>query len=221
VEKEFDRDALLLEGAKRGDMYLFELLITNYEKKIYNIAYRIMGNYDDALDMSQEAVIKIYRNIKKCADITHFKRWTRAIVNNCCIDELRKRKRTPSLSTDSLFEDEDGAVERQLVSGEKTPEQRLIEKELSNDLQKAICELSPGHRSVLVMRDIMGLSYEELAEAEGCPIGTIKSRLARARLRLKELVLKMMEHNGAERVIEGTKTEFTENPGKSGGRWVE
>ncbi len=190
----------LFEKAVSGDVSSFEKFIINYEKLIYNIAYRIMGNQEDAMDMSQEAMLKIYRNISKCVDITHFKRWLYTVVNNCCLDELRKRKHRVHYSLDSAIETDDGSIERQFISPERTPEQLLVNKELSSDIKKAINDLSIVHKSVIVLRDINGLSYEELAEITGCNIGTVKSRLARARDRLKTILIQNAELNNGNGV---------------------
>jgi len=178
----------LLTKAAAGDMAAFEQLILSYEKLIFSQAYRMMGNAWDARDAAQETLIKIYKNIHKCHDIKTFKSWIRAITNNTCIDELRKRGSKREDSLNRIFETEEGETELQFESNEPGPETVLLAAEKQDRIQAAINKLPPKHRMLIVMRDINGLSYEELAEASGLAPGTVKSRLSRARFKLKKLL---------------------------------
>jgi len=191
---EFDDDSML-QRAVSGDMEAFETLIRSYEKLIYNITYRMLGNPDDARDASQEVFIKIYKNLSKCANMKAFKSWVYTVTNNTCIDEIRKRKNKTADSLDAMIRTEDGEMEKQFPADELTPEERLLRKESRESLKKAIMQLSPEHRSLIVLRDIRGLSYSELAEATGASLGTVKSRLSRARNQLCQIVLKSREQN--------------------------
>ena len=182
-------ETFLFEKAKSGKAKAFEDLILKYEKSIYNTAYRIMGNYEDARDMSQESLIKAYKNIRNCADVTHFRRLLYVITTNTCLDELRKRKNRVNVPIDSMIDNtDDSSPKRQFVSEEATPEERLINKELSVKIQNAINQLPDDQKAAIVLRDIRGLSYEEVAEAMSSSIGTVKSRLSRARARLRTLL---------------------------------
>jgi len=191
---EFEDD-LLLQRAASGDMDAFEALIRSYERLIFSIAYRMLGNADDARDASQEVLIKIYKNLGKCANMKAFKSWVYTVANNTCIDEIRKRKNKTADSLDAMIQTDDGEMEKQFPADDLTPEERLLRKENKEALQKAILQLSPEHRTLIVLRDIRGLSYGELAEATGASLGTVKSRLSRARNQLCQIVLQTREQN--------------------------
>lgn len=186
--KSGDNGGKLLREAAGGSVPAFEQIIVNYEKLIYNIAYRLLGNPEDAMDAAQEAVIKIYCNIHKCNDINTLKAWICKITNNTCIDELRRRKGKREESLQKLTESEDGAYSIQFEVSEISPEDAVLLKERNIVLQAAINKLPPKYKTLIVLRDINGLSYEELAEAAGLSMGTVKSRLSRARERLKRLL---------------------------------
>ena len=188
-------DDSLLQRAATGDMDAFEELILGYEKLIYNITYRMLGNAEDARDASQEVLIKIYKNLGKCTSIKAFKSWVYTVANNTCIDEIRKRKNKPFESLNKLIQTEDGDIQQQLPADDPTPEERFLEQERREILQQAICQLSPEHRTLIVLRDIQGLHYEELANATGTSLGTVKSRLSRARTQLCQIISKIREQN--------------------------
>lgn len=184
-----DRESLLLVKASQGDIEAFEELINNYERLVFNVVLRKIGDYEEAKDITQETLIKVYKNIEKCKDMKNFRGWICTIALNTCIDNLRKRKRTYIESMDELLETEDGQAEKQFVSEEKTPEERLIQSELSSDIQKCLNKLSDAHKTIIILRDIQGLSYQEIAEAVGeKSIGTVKSRLSRARDSMKKFL---------------------------------
>lgn len=189
----YDIDEELLKKAIKGDTKAFERLIINYEKLIYNVCYRIMTNPDDARDVSQEVLIKIYKNISKCNDIKTFKSWIYTIINNTCIDEIRKRKGKYTESLDATVNNEDGEMDKQIPSNSLTPEQEIVKNETVNEVQIAISKLSENYRVLIVLRDIKGLSYEEIAQITNLPLGTTKSRLSRARKSLKDIILKDRE----------------------------
>jgi len=183
----------LLEKAKDGDISSFEQLILGYEKLIYNVCYRIMSNPDDAKDISQEVLIKIYRNIDKCKDIKSFKSWVYAIINNACIDEIRKRKGKYTDSLDDSIDSEEGSIDKQIPSSDLTPEQVMVRTETVDEVQTAISKLPEKYRILIVLRDIQGLSYDDISNITSDPLGTIKSRLSRARKSLKDIILKDRE----------------------------
>ncbi|MCL2700028.1 MAG: sigma-70 family RNA polymerase sigma factor [Defluviitaleaceae bacterium] len=171
----------LIKKAAGGDVGAFEKLITEHEKHIFNVAYRMLGNVEDAKDISQEAIIKIYKNIDRCADIKAFKGWITTITTNACIDFLRRKKRYNALSLDAEIETEDGTLEMQLPSDELSPEEQLIYHELRSDIAAAMRRLPDSYRIFIVMRDIYGYSYNEIASHMGVQLGTVKSRISRAR----------------------------------------
>lgn len=186
----------ILESARAGDTEAFRELIIPYEKLVFNIAYRMLGSAEDACDISQEVWIKVYKNLDKCTNYDFFKAWLIRITNNTCIDELRKRKvRISPDSYDKQLETEDSEMELQIKSDEETPEEQFLSAQRKAALEKAIQKLSPVYKSVIIYRDIQGLSYEEIAKATEQNIGTVKSRISRARSTLKGFVSEMMEQN--------------------------
>jgi len=185
----------LLQQAALGNLEAFEALIQSYERLIYNITYRALGNPEDARDASQEVCIKIYKNIGKCTSIKAFKSWVYTVANNTCIDEIRRRKNKTADSLDALVQTDDGTMEKQLRSDDLTPEENLLLKEKREILQEAILQLSPEHRVLIVLRDIQGLSYDELADTTNTSLGTVKSRLSRARIQLRKILIEIKEQN--------------------------
>ena len=175
-------DELLIERARRGDQNAFEQLITQHEKMLYNVALRIMKKPEDAMDMAQESIIKIYRYISGFKGDCTFSVWMYRIVTNTCLDELRRRKRKASVSLDSLVDE--GTM--QFEDKGETPEQKLERHELSDMIREAINELDDDYRVVITLRDIQELSYQEIAEVTSSNIGTVKSRIFRARSQLQK-----------------------------------
>ena len=181
---------LLFDKAKTGDLEAFETLIKSYEKLIYNAAYRMLGNAHDAEDASQEVILKVYRSLSSCNSAGAFKSWLFRIINNTCIDEIRKRKGKSTISIDADYSDVDSHSENPLLKDNNTPESEFLRADLSKNIQIAIDSLPPDYKGAIVMRDINGLSYDEIADALNINIGTVKSRIARGRKKLRdELVL--------------------------------
>lgn len=179
---------ILIKSALNGDISAFEELIIQYEKKVYNVALRVLKNPDDAMDISQEVFIKIYKNLDKFDGKASFSTWLYRITTNTCIDELRKRKGKETYSIDNDIENEEGSYKREFVDNSPTPEEQTIIKESGNEIIKAMENLSDEHRTIIILRDIEGLSYNEIADITGVSIGTVKSRISRARLSLKNII---------------------------------
>ena len=185
----------VLKKAAAGDVAAFEALILQHEKFIYNIAWRIMGNAEDAKDISQDAIIKIYRNLASVTDTGHMRAWIARIVHNTCMDELRRRKGKIALSYDVMLDLGDGELEHQIADSAAGPDEMLLRKEIGQQILQGLNQLSDDHRSLVVLRDVQGLSYEEIAEITGKPLGTVKSRISRGRNNLKRILLVLMEQN--------------------------
>lgn len=179
-----DREIELIQNAQRGESPALEALLLKYEKVVYNVAYRFMGCEADAYDMSQDALIKIYKNIRAFRLESSFSSWVYRVTVNACLDGLRKRKKAP-LSLDNTLESGVVLEDRMAVS----PEAHALNIEIKEDIQKAINTLTPDYRITVVLRDIQGLSYEEIADTLNISIGTVKSRLNRGRQRLKDLLI--------------------------------
>ncbi len=185
----------LVARSRNGDIDAFEELVSRYERKIYTIAYRLIGNYDDADDLTQEAFMRAFKSIKNFRGEASFQTWMCRIVTNVCRDEMRKRKRAVIESLDETINLGDGEVQKQIPSSDPGPSDLYEKKELQETIQKYINSLSPDFRLALVLRDIEGYSYEEIAEQLQCSLGTVKSRINRARNNLKNKLLLDREQN--------------------------
>ncbi len=179
-----EEDALLIKRAQKSDAAALEALLMLYEKRIYNIAYRYMGNEADAYDMAQESLIKMYRNIKSFKGQSAFSSWVYRLTVNTCLDGLRRRRKAP-VSLDFALE---SGINFE-AGDEAAPEACVLSIESAEDIQHAIDTLADDHKQVIILRDINGLTYEEIAFSLGISIGTVKSRINRGRQRLKELLI--------------------------------
>ncbi len=164
--------------AQEGDSDAFCALIGTYENKIYNIAYKFMQNSFDAQDAAQDAIIKMYGSIRKFSFQSAFSTWMYRVVANTCLDSLRRRK--PSVPVEEY-----SAV---AVSKEGNPHERAENNELGRSIRAAIQELSEKYRMVLILKDMEGLKYEEVADILSITPGTVKSRLFRAREKLRKIL---------------------------------
>lgn len=185
-------DQLLVERSKKGDREAFEHLVRLYENKVYTIAYRLMGNYADASDLAQDAFIKIYQALPNFRGDSSFSTWIYHITVNVCRDELRKRQRRPTVSLDDNSSENNNNT-YEIRSNDPGPEEMLDRSETQAMIQSCLNTLSDDYREIIVMREIQELAYEEIAEILGCSLGTVKSRLSRARQALKEKITKKME----------------------------
>ena len=184
---------LLIKEAQKGNTESFGKLVMSYEKFIYNTAFRMFSNQEDAKDIAQEALIKAYKNIDKFDFNSSFSTWLYRITVNTCIDELRRRKGKETYSTDS--DDEETGLSIQLADTAGSAEEAIMEKETVFEVRNAINMLAEEHKAVIILRDIQDLSYEEVAETLDINIGTVKSRLARARKKLKDIIVAQREQN--------------------------
>ncbi|MBM7686418.1 RNA polymerase sigma factor [Defluviitalea raffinosedens] len=180
----------LVNKAKNGNIAAFEELITAHEVKIYNIAYRMFHNEEDAKDLSQEIFIKVFENIGKFKGNSSFSTWLYRIATNTCIDELRRRKGKETYSIDAEVETDEGNMKREYSDLKPNPEEMAINKEVSIQIQNAMDHLSEEHKTAIILRDLQGLEYNEISEILECSLGTVKSRISRARRQLIELLVK-------------------------------
>ena len=180
-----DETALIL-AAQKGDLDAFNRLVLAYQDLVFNLTYRMMGEMAAAEDAAQEAFISAYRNLGGFRGGS-FKAWLLRIATNACYDELRRRQRRPTTPLEPL-DDDDDEIESPawLADPAETPEQAAERQQLNEAIQACLAGLSAEFRSVVVLVDIQGLDYEEAAQAIHKPVGTVKSRLARARQRLRD-----------------------------------
>lgn len=176
-------DQELVKRSIQGDGQAFDELVAKYQNKVYALAFRYMGNEDDAYDMSQEAFIKAYRSLRSFKGESSFSTWIYRIATNVCLDEIRRRKRrVVPLSLDEPLATLDGEeMEREIADITLSADYVYEQKELSQTIQLLLDEMKPEHKTAIVLRDIMELSYEEIAGVLNCSIGTVKSRINRAR----------------------------------------
>lgn len=179
-------ESMLIEKSVQGDVASFEKLIVKYNRYVYNIAFRMMGNEEDAKDMSQETLIKAFKAISQFKMESSFSTWLYRITINVCKDELRKRKETvlsydAEISEDSTLKD--------IIKDEEANPILIYEKlELKASIETALDKLSEENKSVVVLKDLLGYSYEEIGEILQIPIGTVRSRLNRSRTMLKSIL---------------------------------
>ncbi|MGE5391139.1 MAG: RNA polymerase sigma factor [Deltaproteobacteria bacterium] len=178
----------LLKKSLSGDTRAFEELVAQYQGKVYALAFRYMGNEEDASDMAQEALLKAYRSLRLFKGNSSFGTWLYRITTNVCLDELRRRKRriTP-LSLDEPLAMQDGEeVDKEIPDQSPGADILYEQKEFSDYIQVLLDELKPEHKTAIVLRDVMELSYEEIAQTLDCSLGTVKSRISRARDMLRK-----------------------------------
>lgn len=178
----------LIHRAGRGDAYAFEQLMAAHENKMYAVALRMCGNREDAQDCLQEAMIRVYRAISGFKGQSSFSTWVYRITMNSCLDELRRRKSRTATSLDAMLEN------GFMPSDESdTPEQSSLRAEQRRAMEKAIANLPEDMRSAIVLRDIQGCSYDEIARVLDTNVGTIKSRISRGREKLRSVLMEQPE----------------------------
>ncbi|MCE5208006.1 MAG: sigma-70 family RNA polymerase sigma factor [Chloroflexi bacterium] len=173
-------------AARGGDLNAFNRLVLIHQELAYNLAYRILSDPDSAEDATQLAMIAAYNNIKGFRGGS-FKAWLLRIVTNQCYDELRRQKRQPRVSLEPVSQEDDEEIESPnwLADDNPSPEETIVTAELETAIQHCLNDLPDEFRMIVVMVDVEGLDYMDVSRAINRPLGTVKSRLARARLRLQ------------------------------------
>jgi RNA polymerase sigma-70 factor (ECF subfamily) len=182
----------LLTSARGGDVTAFNGLVQLYQRPMFNVCYRTLGNSDDAADATQEALLSAFRGLKSFnGPAGGLRAWLLRIAVNACYDQLRRRQRRPTESLDASrapdAEQEPSVAER-VLDPAPGPEQQTLSAESARNIQQAIDRLPPDQRMTVVLCDVQGLSYEEAAEIMSIELGTVKSRLSRARAQLRVLL---------------------------------
>jgi RNA polymerase sigma-70 factor (ECF subfamily) len=180
----------LVAAAQQGDLEAFNQLVLQYQRLAYNVAYRILGNEDRAMDATQDAFLRGYRALYQFRGGS-FKTWLLRIVTNCCYDQLRARKRRPTTPLDDLVEDDEHT--RLVEDDREDLGDRMERQELGELIQTGIGTLPPDQRTVVVMSDIQQMTYAEIAEATSVSLGTVKSRLSRGRAKLRDYLMQHKE----------------------------
>jgi RNA polymerase sigma-70 factor, ECF subfamily len=188
---EYD-EAALLAAAQHGDLPAFNQLVLHYQSLAYNIAYRLTNDEDLAADATQDSFIKAFQRLSQYRGGS-FKSWLLRIVTNTCYDALRARKRRPTTPLENDDDEDDPEYDSRLIDNAERPDAYAMRQELAVIIQKAIGQLPLDQRTALVLSDIEGLDYQEIADATGAALGTVKSRLSRARAKVRDLLLEHQE----------------------------
>ena len=201
AEKPVDSDAMLVERAVAGDQKAFELLVIKYQRRIQRLIGRMVRDVDLVEDIAQETFIRAYRALAQFRGEAQFYTWLYRIAVNTAKKALMDLKRNPTVSENaykSADDDETSPVENELTSSE-TPDAVLASKEIAEIINAAMEALPEELRQAITLREIEGLSYEEIAEAMSCPIGTVRSRIFRAREAISEKVKPLLENQSGKR----------------------
>lgn len=206
-------DRELVESARKGDRDAFRVLFERYHRRAYALAFGVLRHQDDALDVVQDAFIKAHKYLDKFEGNSSFYTWLYRIVMNLAIDHMRKHRRVKPVELDEQNLDgtanDDGLLPK-ILGG--NPGRALLDKEIRARIDQALGELSENHRSVLVMRELEGMSYEEMAAAMNCSKGTIMSRLFHARKNMQKRLVDLVER------VPAHQNDETEDAAASGSR---
>jgi RNA polymerase sigma-70 factor (ECF subfamily) len=195
IEQNNDNDAALVASAQQGDLSAFESLVVKHQKRMLNIAFRIIGDYEDACEVAQDAFVSAHRNLKGFRGEAKFSTWLTAITVNLSKNQLKRviiRQKREPMSLDAPVRTDDGEVMHDPPSREPSVLDRMEKQDLKKRVQDCIHALESDFREVLVLRDMQDFSYEEIGGMLKVAAGTVKSRLFRARESVKECLKKTM-----------------------------
>jgi RNA polymerase sigma-70 factor (ECF subfamily) len=190
MEDRFSEDDLLIKRAQEGDRSSLNTLIRKHEVRAYHYAFRLTRNPEEAADVVAEGFLRVYNALGNFKGQSAFTTWLYRILTNCFLDMRKREKSRPSVSLESTLQTPDGEVERQVEDPRPTPDRRLETSERERGVEDAVAMLPEYQRAMIVMYHAEDMSYEDIAAALDLPIGTVKSRLNRARLNLRELLVK-------------------------------
>lgn len=173
----------LIRGSKEGDLDSFNRLVESYQRMAYNLALRMLGHSHAAEDATQEAFLSAWRSIGSFRG-GNFRAWLLRITANVCRDHLRKLRRHPLTSLDAM------PLEPEGLSSSESPEDYVLRREIGEHIQRGLASLPLEQRLTVILSDIQGLSYEEIAQVRGCSLGTVRSRLSRGRAQLRDYLVK-------------------------------
>ena len=178
----------LVSRARAGDTAAFEQLMLDNQDRVYTLCLRMTGNREDALDLAQEAFLNAWRGLPSFQGNSSFSTWVYRLASNACIDFLRKRKRRQQGESPHSLDDEEAPLPEP-ADPRGSPEEELERRELRRAVERGLQALPDHHRQVLVMRELSGMSYQEIGAVLDLDLGTVKSRIARARLALKKFLV--------------------------------
>jgi len=183
----------VIEGCKAGDRRAFEKIVSFYQKRVFNFAYRMLGNTEEAKELAQEVFVSVFESIRELREEAKFDAWLKQIMLNHCRNRWKYLKRRQYFNTDSMddpVETEEGEVARQFHDPSDPPDIVYEKKMVQEWIQKGLLKLREDQRELIVLRDLQGLSYAEIGSLFDLPEGTIKSKLHRARMELKKVLEK-------------------------------
>jgi RNA polymerase sigma-70 factor (ECF subfamily) len=186
-------DGVLIRRAQSGDASAFDDLVRRYENRAYQYAYRLTRNPEEAADVVSEAFVRVYGALKNFKGHSAFPTWLYRILTNCFLDQKKKEKSRQTVSLDAPNPHSDGESERQFEDPARSPLEEATRAEMEATMASAVAQLPEYQRAMIVMYHAEMLSYEEIAEALDLPLGTVKSRLNRARLSLRDALAKDSE----------------------------
>jgi RNA polymerase sigma-70 factor (ECF subfamily) len=192
-----DRDLVL--ACQRREPAAFEELVKRHQRTVYALLYQLAPDWQDTSDLAQEVFIRVWRSINNVRNPSSFRSWLTQIVTNLFYDELRRRpRRLPTVSMDDTWESDenDDGPTRDIPDNSALPDEKVLTKEATETIRKAMITLPEQFRTAIVLRELEGLSYEEIAILTKTEMGTVKSRIARARTKLQELLKPYLENSG-------------------------
>lgn len=184
-----EQEKELVRRAKGGEQDAFALLMEAHQGRIYNLTLRMTGSYEDAAELTQEAFFNAWQGLPRFQEESSFGTWVYRLASNACIDFLRREKRRKNISMTVSLDDEENVRQAEIPDHQPSPEAEVERGELRQSIHQGLDALTQEHRQVLVMREISGLSYAEIGQVLGLEEGTVKSRIARARLALRKVLL--------------------------------
>src|SRR5580700_8330829 len=188
-----NEERILIDRCKQNDRAAFDELVRKYEKRVYNLAYRLSNHYDEANDISIDAFIRVFQAIKMFRGDANFSTWLFRIVTNVYLDRRKRTRNKQHLSLEEYIALEENSVARQIEDPAPLPSELAETRERDDAVRQAVGGLPDYQRAMIVLYHTEGLSYEEIAEVLSLPIGTVKSRLNRARLTLREKLQPLKE----------------------------
>ncbi len=181
----------VIEGCKAGDRGAFEKIVLFYQKRVFNFAYRMLGNMEEARELAQEVFITLFKSIGELRETSKFDPWLKQIVLNHCRNRWNYLKRRQYFNTESIddpIDTEEGTVAKPVIDPSDPPDILYENRMLQERIQKGLLQLKEDQRALIVLRDLQGFSYEEIGQVLNLADGTVKSRLHRARMDLKEIL---------------------------------
>ena len=202
INSQYDDETLVL-ACQAGDRNAMESLVKKHQRSVTSQLYQLAPDWGDTSDLAQEVFIRVYRGIHSLRNPKTFRSWLNQIVVNLFYDELRRKpRRLPTIPIDAPIETDNGESDlvREIPDPSLKPDEKSLVQELDQVIKKAMAQLPEQFRTAIVLRELQGLSYEEIAESIGCELGTVKSRIARARGRLQEVLSPYLEREDKKAV---------------------